>query len=228
MPSADLDSTVTAAVSSRMLNNGQSCINAKRFIVHRDIADDFTQKLVEKVEALTIGDPMDENTDLGPMSQGNGVTDLDEQVQDSVKAGARLLTGGERLDRPGNFYPPTVLADIPKDARAYYEELFGPVALVFRAEDVDDAIRIANDSPFGLGGSAWTNDEDEQWRFATEVESGMVYINKITESTPEVPFGGAKNSGYGRELASFGPQSFVNAKTIWIQAGVQAEPPAAE
>ena len=208
---------VTAAVSSRMLNNGQSCINAKRFIVHEQIADEFTQKLVEKVESLTIGDPMDENTDLGPMSQGNGVTDLDEQVQDSIKAGARLLTGGERLDRPGNYYPPTVLADIPKDARAYYEELFGPVALVFRASDADDAIRIANDSPFGLGGSAWTTDEDEKVRFANEVESGMVYINKVTESTPEVPFGGAKNSGYGRELASFGPQSFVNAKTIWIQ-----------
>jgi succinate-semialdehyde dehydrogenase/glutarate-semialdehyde dehydrogenase len=151
------------------------------------------------------------------MSQGNGVTDLDEQVQDSIKAGARLLTGGERLDRPGNWYPPTVLTDIPEDSRAYREELFGPVALVFRARDVDDAIRIANDSDFGLGGSAWTTDEDEMWRFANEVESGMVYINKITESTPEVPFGGAKNSGYGRELASFGPQSFVNAKTIWIQ-----------
>jgi succinate-semialdehyde dehydrogenase/glutarate-semialdehyde dehydrogenase len=160
---------------------------------------------------------MDEKTDLGPMSQGNGVTDLDEQVQDSIKAGARLLTGGERLDRPGNYYPPTVLTDIPKDARAYYEELFGPVALVFRAADVDDAIRIANDSPFGLGGSAWTEDDGEKERFANEVESGMVYINKVTESTPEVPFGGAKNSGYGRELASFGPQSFVNAKTIWIQ-----------
>ncbi|WP_433781704.1 NAD-dependent succinate-semialdehyde dehydrogenase [Actinomycetospora sp. CA-101289] len=218
MPSVeDLDAVVDAAVSSRMLNNGQSCINAKRFIVHQDVADDFTQKLVQKMEALTIGDPMDENTDLGPMSQGNGVTDLDEQVQDSIKSGARLLTGGERLDRPGNYYPPTVLADIPKDARAYYEELFGPVALVFRAADADEAIRIANDSPFGLGGSAWTTDEDEKMRFATEVESGMVYINKVTESTPEVPFGGAKNSGYGRELASFGPQSFVNAKTIWIQ-----------
>ncbi|MDD7968851.1 NAD-dependent succinate-semialdehyde dehydrogenase [Actinomycetospora lemnae] len=218
MPSVDdLDAVVDAAVSSRMLNNGQSCINAKRFIVHQDIADDFTQKLVAKMESLTIGDPMDENTDLGPMSQGNGVTDLDEQVQDSIKAGARLLTGGERLDKPGNWYPPTVLTDIPKEARAYKEELFGPVALVFRATDADDAIRIANDSDFGLGGSAWTSDEDEKMRFATEVESGMVYINKITESTPEVPFGGAKNSGYGRELASFGPQSFVNAKTIWIQ-----------
>jgi succinate-semialdehyde dehydrogenase / glutarate-semialdehyde dehydrogenase len=217
MPSADMDSTVAAAVSSRMLNNGQSCINAKRFIVHEQIADEFTQKLVEKMESLTMGDPMDENTDLGPMSQGNGVDDLDEQVQDSIKAGARLLTGGERVDQPGNWYPATVLADIPKDARAYREELFGPVALVFRARDADDAIRIANDSDFGLGGSAWTEDEDEKIKFATQVESGMVYINKVTESTPEVPFGGAKNSGYGRELASFGPQSFVNAKTIWIQ-----------
>jgi succinate-semialdehyde dehydrogenase / glutarate-semialdehyde dehydrogenase len=218
MPSVpDLDAVVDAAVSSRMLNNGQSCINAKRFIVHQDIADDFTQKLVAKMESLTIGDPMDSDTDLGPMSQGNGVDDLDEQVQDSIKAGARLLTGGERIDRPGNWYPPTVLTDIPKDSRAYHEELFGPVALVFRADDADDAIRIANDSDFGLGGSAWTNDEDEKLRFANEVESGMVYINKVTESTPEVPFGGAKNSGYGRELASFGPQSFVNAKTIWIQ-----------
>ncbi len=217
MPSVDLDATVDAAVSSRMLNNGQSCINAKRFIVHEQIADEFTRKLVEKMESLTIGDPMDENTDLGPMSQGNGVTDLDEQVQDSIKAGARLLTGGEPLDRRGNWYPPTVLTDIPKDSRAYREELFGPVALVFRAADVDDAIRIANDSDFGLGGSAWTEDDAEKERFANEVESGMVYVNKVTESTPEVPFGGAKNSGYGRELASFGPQSFVNAKTIWIQ-----------
>src|ERR1700712_5082120 len=159
MPSADLDSTVTAAVSSRMLNNGQSCINAKRFIVHEQIADEFTQKLVEKMESLTIGDPMDEKTDLGPMSQGNGVTDLDEQVKASIRGGARLRPGGEPLDRPGNYSPPTVLTDIPKDARAYYEELFGPGALVFRAADVDDAIRIANDSPFGLGGSAWTEDD---------------------------------------------------------------------
>lgn len=217
MPSADLDSTVEAAVSSRMLNNGQSCINAKRFIVHDDIADDFTQKLVAKMESLTMGDPMDSGTDLGPMSQAQGVEDLDSQVKDSVSAGAKVLTGGEPAGGPGNWYPATVLADIPEDARAYREELFGPVALVFRTKDASDAIRIANDSDFGLGGSAWTNDEDEKIRFATEVESGMVYVNKVTESTPEVPFGGAKNSGYGRELASFGPQSFVNAKTVWIQ-----------
>ncbi|MEJ2890791.1 NAD-dependent succinate-semialdehyde dehydrogenase [Actinomycetospora aeridis] len=217
MPSADLDATVEAGVSSRLLNNGQSCINAKRFILHADIADEFTQKLVAKFEALTVGDPMDENTDIGPLSGAQSLEELDQQVQDSVASGAKLLTGGKPVGGAGNFYPPTVLAEIPKEARAYYEELFGPVALVHRATDIDDAIRIANDSDFGLGGSAWTNDEDEKIRFATEVESGMVYVNKVTESTPEVPFGGAKNSGYGRELASFGPQSFVNAKTIWIQ-----------
>lgn len=217
MPSADLDSTADAAVQSRTLNNGQSCINAKRFILHEDIADEFTRLLVEKMDALVVGDPSDESTQLGPMSGPQGLEELDAQVRDSVAKGATLLTGGTPLGGPGNYYPATVLADIPEDAPAYYEELFGPVALVFRARDVDDAIAIANDSSFGLGGSAWTQDEDEKRRFANEVESGMVYVNKITESTPEVPFGGAKNSGYGRELASFGPQSFVNAKTIWIQ-----------
>ncbi|RZT83263.1 succinate-semialdehyde dehydrogenase/glutarate-semialdehyde dehydrogenase [Pseudonocardia sediminis] len=217
MPSADLDATVEQAVTSRLLNNGQSCINAKRFIVHADVVDAFTEKMVASMEALTVGDPMDDGTDVGPMSQAQGVTDLDKQVRDSVAAGARLLTGGKPLGGPGNFYPPSVLTDIPEDAPAYREELFGPVAMIFRANDVDDAIRIANDSPFGLGGSAWTTDDAEKERFVNEVETGMMYINKFTESTAEVPFGGAKNSGYGRELADFGPQSFVNAKTVWIQ-----------
>lgn len=217
MPSADLDATVEQAVSSRLLNNGQSCINAKRFIVHDDVADAFTEKMVARMEALTVGDPMDENTDVGPMSQAQGVEDLDTQVRDSMAAGARLLTGGKPLGGPGYYYPPSVLTDIPENARAYREELFGPVAMIFRAHDVDDAIRIANDSPFGLGGSAWTTDDAEKQRFVNEVETGMIYINKFTESTAEVPFGGAKNSGYGRELADFGPQSFVNAKTVWIQ-----------
>ncbi|MBW0103098.1 NAD-dependent succinate-semialdehyde dehydrogenase [Pseudonocardia sp. KRD291] len=217
MPSADLDVTVEQAVTSRLLNNGQSCINAKRFIVHADVADAFTEKMVAKMEALTVGDPMDDGTDVGPMSQAQGVEDLDQQVRDSVAAGARLLTGGEPLGGPGYYYPPSVLTDIPESAPAYREELFGPVAMIFRATGVDDAIRIANDSPFGLGGSAWTTDDAEKERFVNEVETGMMYINKFTESTAEVPFGGAKNSGYGRELADFGPQSFVNAKTIWIQ-----------
>jgi succinate-semialdehyde dehydrogenase / glutarate-semialdehyde dehydrogenase len=217
MPSADLDATVAAAVQSRTLNNGQSCINAKRFILHEQIADEFTTKLVAKFEALRVGDPMDESTDLGPLSGPQSLEELDAQVQESVAAGAKLLTGGKPLGGAGNFYPPTILAEIPKQARAYYEELFGPVALLHRARDIDDAIAIANDSDFGLGSSAWTTDEAEKERFANEIESGMVYVNKVTESTPEVPFGGAKNSGYGRELATFGPQSFVNAKTIWVQ-----------
>lgn len=217
MPSADLADAADNAVSSRTLNNGQSCINAKRFIVHEQIADEFERLLVEKMEALVVGDPMDPATDIGPLYAPDGVETIDQQVRDSVAAGARLLTGGKPLGGPGAYYPPTVLTDIPQDSRAYREEFFAPVALVFRAADVDDAIRIANDSPFGLGGSAWTTDESEKQRFVDEVETGMIYINHFTESTPEVPFGGAKNSGYGRELAQFGPRSFVNAKTVWIQ-----------
>ncbi|HEY2206538.1 MAG TPA: NAD-dependent succinate-semialdehyde dehydrogenase [Pseudonocardia sp.] len=216
MPSADLDEAVTNAVSSRMLNNAQSCINAKRFIVHEQVADEFTEKMVREMEALRVGDPTDENTDMGPLSSPDAVETLDQQVRDTVSAGARLLTGGKPLGGPGNYYPPTVLADVPDGSPGHREEFFGPVALIWRARDVDDAIRIANDSDFGLGGSAWTRDAEEQQRFVAEVETGMMYINKFTESTPEVPFGGAKNSGYGRELAQFGPRSFVNAKTVWI------------
>jgi succinate-semialdehyde dehydrogenase/glutarate-semialdehyde dehydrogenase len=225
MPSADLEDAIGNAVISRTLNNGQSCINAKRFIVHADVADEFERGLVERMESLTVGDPMSEDTDLGPLASPDGVVTLDKQVHDTVAAGARLLTGGKPLDRPGNFYPPTVLADIPEGSPGHREELFGPVALLWRARDVDDAIHIANDSPFGLGGSAWTRDEAEQQRFVAEVETGMIYINKFTESTPEVPFGGVKNSGYGRELAEFGPRSFVNAKTVWIAGGGQPGDP---
>ncbi|MEQ3551345.1 NAD-dependent succinate-semialdehyde dehydrogenase [Pseudonocardia nematodicida] len=217
MPSADLDATADQAVASRTLNNGQSCINAKRIIVHEQVADEFQRLLVEKMEALKVGDPMAEDTDLGPLSGPQGLDELDRQVRESVAAGATLLTGGTPLGGTGNFYPPSVLADIPKEAPAYYEELFGPVALLFRATDIDEAIAIANDSSFGLGGSAWTQDASEAERLVDEVETGMMNINKITASTPEVPFGGAKNSGYGRELASFGTRTFVNAKTVWIQ-----------
>lgn len=217
MPSADLDAAVEQGVQSRLLNNAQSCINAKRFIVHTDVADEFERRMVAAFEGLTVGDPSDESTDLGPLSQPQGVEDLDRQVRETVSAGARVLTGGKPLGGPGNYYPATVLTDIPEGSPAHREELFGPVALIFRANDADDAIRIANDSPFGLGGSAWTTDPDEQERFVNEIETGMIYINTLTASTPEVPFGGAKNSGYGRELAEFGPTSFVNAKTVWIQ-----------
>lgn len=216
MPSADMDTAVRSAVSSRILNNGQSCINAKRFVVHQDVADEFVRRLVEGMEALRIGDPKAEGTDLGPLSSAQAVQELDQQVRGTVDAGARLLTGGKPLGGAGNYYPPTVLTDVPEGSPGHREEFFGPVALVWRAADVDDAIRIANDSRFGLGGSAWTADEREQQRFATEVETGMIYINEVTASTPEVPFGGAKDSGYGRELADYGPRAFVNAKTVWI------------
>jgi succinate-semialdehyde dehydrogenase/glutarate-semialdehyde dehydrogenase len=219
MPSADLDTTVASAVQSRTLNNGQSCVNAKRFIVHEQIADEFVRRMVAKLEAMKIGDPADEATDMGPLSGPDAVETIDRQVQDTVAAGARLHTGGKPLGGAGSFYPPTLLTDIPDGSPGHREEFFGPVALVWRARDVDDAIRIANDSDLGLGGSAWTADPAEQERFVNEIETGMIYINHITESTPEVPFGGAKNSGYGRELAEFGPRSFVNAKTVWIDSG---------
>lgn len=219
MPSADLDTTVAAAVASRTLNNGQSCVNAKRFIVHEQIADEFVRRMVAKLEAMKVGDPTEETTDMGPLSGPDAVETIDRQVQETVAAGARLHTGGKPLGGPGSFYPPTLLTDIPDGSPGHREEFFGPVALVWRARDADDAIRIANDSDLGLGGSAWTTDPAERDRFVNEIETGMIYINHITESTPEVPFGGAKNSGYGRELAEFGPRSFVNAKTVWIDPG---------
>ena len=225
MPSADLADAVDNAVGSRTLNNGQSCINAKRFIIHEDIAEEFIRRMVEKMEALTVGDPTDPGTDLGPLSSADAVKVIDQQVRDTVAAGARLLTGGKPLDRAGFYYPPTVLTDIQDGSPGAHEEFFGPVALVWRTADVDGAIRIANDSTFGLGGSAWTRDPEEQRRFVAEVETGMIYLNKFSESTPAVPFGGVKNSGYGRELGQFGPRSFVNAKTVWIAGEEQAGAP---
>jgi succinate-semialdehyde dehydrogenase/glutarate-semialdehyde dehydrogenase len=216
MPSADQRAALDAAVTSRLLNNGQSCINAKRFIVHEQVADEFEAGLASRFEALRVGDPADKDTDLGPLVNADAVETLDQQVSDSVSAGARLVTGGKPLGGPGFFYPATLLTDIPDGSPAHHEELFGPVASLWRVRDIDEAIERANDSPFGLGGSAWTADPAEQQRFVTEVETGMMYINKFTESTPEVPFGGAKTSGYGRELAQFGPLAFVNAKTVWI------------
>ena len=216
MPSADLENAAENAVASRMLNNGQSCINAKRFIVHEQVAEEFERLIVERMEALTIGDPMDEGTDVGPLSSATARDELDRQVRDLVEAGARVATGGKPLDGPGSFYPPTVLVDIPSDAPGAREELFGPVAMVRRARDIDDAIRIANETMFGLGGSAWTADPEEQRRFVEEVETGMIFINKFTESAPPVPFGGVKNSGYGREMSGVGLRTFTNPKTVWI------------
>ncbi|HKN17926.1 MAG TPA: NAD-dependent succinate-semialdehyde dehydrogenase, partial [Candidatus Sulfotelmatobacter sp.] len=192
MPSADLDAAVTTGVDARTLNNGQSCIAAKRFIVADSIADEFQRKFVDRMKNLRVGDPFDEKTELGPLATAGAVKDLHADVQKTVKAGAKLLTGGHKLDLPGNYYAPTVLTDIPKESPAYREEFFGPVASLFRVKDIDEAIRLANDSRFGLGASAWTNDDRERERFINELESGMVFINKMVASDPRIPFGGVK------------------------------------
>lgn len=224
MPSADLNKALDAAVKARTINNGQSCIAAKRFVVHRDVYDEFERGFTERMSRLVVGDPMDSATQIGPLATAGILRDLDEQVKKSVSAGARLLLGGAQLERPGNYYPPTVLTDIPIAAPAYREELFGPVASLFRVADAGDAIRVANDSSFGLASSVWTNDEDERRRFADEIEAGSVFVNAIAASDARLPFGGVKLSGYGRELGVFGIREFVNVKTIWVAgAGGQGE-----
>jgi succinate-semialdehyde dehydrogenase / glutarate-semialdehyde dehydrogenase len=216
MPSADIEAAVNTGVQARVQNNGQSCIAAKRFIVAESIADDFERKFVAKMQSLQIGDPFDEKTELGPLATPNGVDDLDTDVQKTVHAGAKLLTGGHPLERKGNYYAPTVLTNVPKDSPAYAEELFGPVASIFRVKDQDEAIQLANDVRFGLGASAWTNDEREQQRFINELEAGMVFINKMVASDTRIPFGGVKASGHGRELSLVGIREFLNAKTVVI------------
>src|SRR5687767_4241784 len=216
MPSADLDSAVDTAVRARTINNGQSCIAAKRFIVAEAIAEQFQSRFVERVRALRVGDPMDERTEVGPLATPSIVDDLERQVRESVAAGARVLCGGERLDRPGNWFQPTVLADAPLDSPAAMEELFGPVAALFRVRGIDDAIALANASRYGLGAAAFTRDRAEAERFAAELESGTVVINGMVASDPRLPFGGVKKSGYGRELGREGIRAFVNVKTIRI------------
>jgi succinate-semialdehyde dehydrogenase/glutarate-semialdehyde dehydrogenase len=217
MPSADLEKAVATAVDARVQNNGQSCIAAKRFIVAEKIADDFQRMFVKRMQELRIGDPFDDSTQLGPLANADAVTSLDADVRKTVAAGARLLAGGHPLDRPGFFYAPTVLTDIPKTSPAYKEEFFGPVASLFRARDIDQAIHIANDIRFGLGASAWTNDPIEAERFINELEAGMVFLNKMVASDPRMPFGGVKFSGHGRELAEFGIREFMNIKTVWVE-----------
>jgi succinate-semialdehyde dehydrogenase/glutarate-semialdehyde dehydrogenase len=216
MPSADLDAAVSTAVTARVQNNGQSCIAAKRFIVAEPIAEEFARKFVAKMQGLQVGDPFDEKTDVGPLATPDGVKDLDADVKKTIAAGAKLLTGGHPLDRKGNFYAPTVLTDVPENSPAYGEELFGPVASIFRVKDLDEAIRIANDVRFGLGASAWTNDPGETERFVNELQAGMVFINKMVASDARIPFGGVKQSGHGRELGAVGIREFLNAKTVWI------------
>jgi succinate-semialdehyde dehydrogenase/glutarate-semialdehyde dehydrogenase len=219
MPSANLETAATTAVQARIFNNGQSCIAAKRFIIAESIAEKFESLFAQKMAALRVGDPFDESTELGPLSTPSGVEDLVRDVQRSVELGAKILTGGKPLQRPGNFYAPTVLVNIPKDSPAYREEMFGPVASVFRAKDIDDAIRIANDSRFGLGASAWTNDAAEQQKFINELDAGMVFINRMVASDPRIPFGGVKWSGHGRELGAVGIREFTNMKTVWVEQG---------
>jgi succinate-semialdehyde dehydrogenase / glutarate-semialdehyde dehydrogenase len=217
MKSADLESAIATAVDARVQNNGQSCIAAKRFIVEESVADEFERKFVSRMEGLRVGDPFDETTQLGPLANADAVTSLDTDVKKSVAAGARVLTGGHPLQRPGHFYAPTVLTDIPKNSPAYQEEFFGPVASIFRVKSVDQAIQLANDSRFGLGASAWTKDPEETERFINELDTGMVFLNKMVASDPRVPFGGVKHSGHGRELSTNGIREFVNIKTVWQQ-----------
>jgi len=217
MPSADLDPAVATAVEARVINNGQSCIAAKRFIVAQPIADEFERRFLKRMESLKVGDPMDDKTDVGPLANPEAVRSLDEDVRKTVAAGARVLTGGHAVNGPGNYYAPTVLTNIPVESAAYREELFGPVASLFRAKDINDAIRIANDTRFGLGASAWTNDEKEGEQFINELQAGMVFINKMVASDTRIPFGGVKQSGHGRELGVHGIKEFMNAKTVVVQ-----------
>jgi len=216
MTSANVEEAVNTAVRARIVNNGQSCIAAKRFIVHEKIADEFEKRFVTAMNALKIGDPMDESTDVGPLATPQIVSDIDAQVQRSVAAGAKLLTGGKRLGERGNFYAPTVLSQIPPNAPAAREETFGPVASLFRVRDAAEAIAVANDTKFGLGASVWTGDRDEAAHFIDGIESGQVFVNAMVASDPRVPFGGVKHSGFGRELGVYGIREFVNIKTVWI------------
>jgi succinate-semialdehyde dehydrogenase/glutarate-semialdehyde dehydrogenase len=216
MPSADLEKAVCTAVKARTINNGQSCIAAKRFIVAAKIYDEFERKFVEQMKALKVGDPMDEATEIGPLATPQILNDLDKQVKQAVASGARVLAGGKKLEGPGNFYQPTVLVDVDPSSPVSCEEIFGPVAMLFCVNDSDEAVRLANATPFGLGSAAWTNDAKEQLQFITQLEAGSVFINGMVASDPRLPFGGIKNSGYGRELSEFGIREFVNIKTVVI------------
>ncbi|MFQ3558297.1 NADP-dependent succinic semialdehyde dehydrogenase [Streptomyces gramineus] len=215
MPSADIDRAARTAVTARVQNNGQSCIAAKRFIVHTDVYDAFAERFVAGMAALRTGDPMDEGTDVGPLASEQGRADLEELVDDAQRSGAQVLCGGQRPEGPGWFYPPTVLAGIHRDMRIHREEAFGPVATLYRAGDLDEAVLIANDSPFGLSSNVWTRDEAEMDRFVQDLEAGGVFVNGMTASHPAFPFGGVKRSGYGRELSGHGIREFCNITTVW-------------
>jgi succinate-semialdehyde dehydrogenase/glutarate-semialdehyde dehydrogenase len=218
MPSADLDRAAQVAVTARCQNNGQSCIAAKRFIVHDSVYDAFTERFVARMAALVVGDPMDETTDVGPLATEQGQQEVAEQVADAVAKGATVHCGGERPDRPGWWYPPTVVSGLTPDMRMWTEEVFGPVAGLYRVSSYDEAVRIANDTTFGLGANAWTSDQAERESFITDLSAGAVFINGMVTSYPALPFGGVKNSGYGRELSAHGIREFCNIKTVWVGA----------
>jgi succinate-semialdehyde dehydrogenase/glutarate-semialdehyde dehydrogenase len=216
LPSADLDKAAEVAVVARVQNNGQSCIAAKRFIVHEAVADEFERKFVERMAALRLGDPMDDSTDIGPLATEQGRADVEELVDDAVGQGATVLLGGKRPDGPGWFYPATVITGITPRMRLYSEEVFGPVASMYRVAGVDEALELANATVFGLGSNVWTNDPAEQERFVRDMVAGAVFVNGMTTSFPDLPFGGVKTSGYGRELSAHGIREFCNVKAIWI------------
>jgi succinate-semialdehyde dehydrogenase / glutarate-semialdehyde dehydrogenase len=228
MPSADLDVAVETAVRARCVNSGQSCIAAKRFIIADEIYDVFESRFVAGMEAMRVGDPMQDGTDIGPLATARAVDLLEEQVQAATRVGARILTGGERMLGTGNYFEPTVLTGVPRTSAVYREELFGPVAMLFRAQDINEAIEIANDTPFGLSASAWTHDPVEQQRFISELQCGGVFLNAIVASDPRLPFGGIKRSGYGRELSAAGMREFLNAKTVVISPTVPPSEPASK
>ena len=223
LPSADLDRAARTAVTARTINNGQSCIAAKRFVVHAAVYDAFLERFVAGMRALRVGDPMDEATQVGPLATAQIRDEVHEQVERSVAQGARLACGGAPLDRAGFYYAPTVLAEVPRDAAAAREEVFGPVAAVFRAADVDEALAVANDTPYGLGSAVWSRDEAEIARFVAGLEAGSVFVNGMVASDPRLPFGGIKRSGYGRELAAVGLREFVNVKTVRTARGAAHE-----
>ena len=214
---ANIEEAVNIGVFARIMNNGQSCIAAKRFVLLNDIADEFESKFVSKMNSLVVGNPMEKETELGPIAREDLLIELDYQVKASVKQGAKVLCGGERLNRDGAFYPATVLTNVKKGMLAYTEELFGPAAIIIRAKDEEEAITIANDTPFGLGASLWTSNIDKAKILASKIESGSVFINGLVKSDPRLPFGGIKISGYGRELSHYGIKEFVNIKTVWIK-----------
>jgi succinate-semialdehyde dehydrogenase / glutarate-semialdehyde dehydrogenase len=218
LESANMEAAVATATTARMLNNGQSCIAAKRFIVAESVADEFEKLLLEKFQSLKVGDPMHPETDVGPLATPDILKELDQQVQTCIQNGGKILTGGHPLSElPGNFYPPTIIIDIPPDSAIAKDEFFGPVAMLFRVPNIDVAIEIANSTPFGLGASAWTTNTEEQEKLIEEIEAGAVFINDMVKSDPRLPFGGIKRSGYGRELSIQGIHEFVNVKTVWVK-----------